>query len=195
MVVINDLMNPNPTLNLFFTTCTPRWLVILRRVLQVRTRQLLALGPLSRSWQIRSHHFAGRQTVAIDSIRGSESRVTDFDAAFRPTHPHAAERWCKVAAAWQQGAALPPVELIRVGDLYFVRDGHHRISVARTYGAREIDALVTVWDVDGPLPWDEPAAALPPPKTIASGTAGRTAGKVRRSIGVLHTSSVMPTHE
>jgi len=60
------------------------------------------------------------------------------------------------------GTPLPPVELVQVGDVYFVRDGHHRISVARTVGQRDIEAEVTVWHVDGPLPWEEPLATESP---------------------------------
>ena len=161
MPAIKDLTNPNPTLNLFFQVCTPRWRSGLGRVLRRPSRQLLELDVLSRAWTIRGRRFAGRQTVPLSQIRGSENRVTDFDPTFRPRAQHLAERWCHVAEAWQQGAALPPVELICVGEVYFVRDGHHRISVAATYGAREIDALVTVWEVDGPLPWEHPAAVEP----------------------------------
>jgi hypothetical protein len=51
---------------------------------------------------------------------------------------------------------LPPVVLVQVGDVYFVRDGHHRISVARALGQLDIEAEVTVWEVAGPLPWDAP---------------------------------------
>jgi hypothetical protein len=54
------------------------------------------------------------------------------------------------------------VELIQVGDLYFVRDGHHRISVARAWGQATIDAEVTVWEVVGPLPWERPATVAQP---------------------------------
>jgi hypothetical protein len=49
---------------------------------------------------------------------------------------------------------LPPVELVQVGDVYFVRDEHHRISVARTLGQLDIEAEVTVWHLSGPLPYD-----------------------------------------
>jgi hypothetical protein len=51
------------------------------------------------------------------------------------------------------------VVLVRVGDIYFVRDGHHRISVARAMGQQDIDAKVTIWQVPGPLPWETPAQA------------------------------------
>jgi hypothetical protein len=49
---------------------------------------------------------------------------------------------------------LPPVVLVQVGDVYFVRDGHHRISVARALGQLDIEAAVTVWHLSGPLPCD-----------------------------------------
>jgi hypothetical protein len=52
------------------------------------------------------------------------------------------------------GDPLPPVELIQVGSVYFVRDGHHRISVARAMGQQEIEAVVTVWQTADILPWE-----------------------------------------
>ncbi len=89
-------------------------------------------------------HSAGEQVVRLDQIRGTEGRARDFDADFRPLSRHSEERWLRVFAAWKQGKALPPVELIRAGDAYYVRDGHHRISVARLMGQEFIDAVVTV---------------------------------------------------
>lgn len=121
-----------------------------------QSSRLLHLAALSSSWTIRDRHFAGRQTVPIQQIRGSESRNDDFDAAFRPRRMRTAGRWTSIAQAWLAGFDLPPVELIRVGEAYFVRDGHHRISVAAAMGAQEIEAVVTVWEVDGPLPWEQP---------------------------------------
>jgi hypothetical protein len=59
-----------------------------------------------------------------------------------------------IATAGYMGRTLPPVELIQVGDLYFVRDGHHRISVAQAMGQESIEAEVTVWQVAGLLPWE-----------------------------------------
>jgi hypothetical protein len=54
------------------------------------------------------------------------------------------------------GMSMPPVELVQVKDAYFVRDGHHRISVARAMGQRDIEAEVMVWHLDGHLPWEAP---------------------------------------
>jgi hypothetical protein len=148
----STMMNPNPALNLFYQRLTSRWRSTLGRIFYRSSHQLLDLSALAQRWTIRGRHSIGRQIVPIAAILGSESRVTDFDRGFRPCAKHLAERWCRVAEGWENGASLPPVELICVGDRYFVRDGHHRISVAATFGALEIEALVTVWEVDGPLP-------------------------------------------
>jgi hypothetical protein len=72
------------------------------------------------------------------------------------------------------------VQLVRVGEVYFCLDGHHRISVARTFGQRYIEARVTVWQVSGPLPWERPATA-PSPASQASRDE-RLYQKVRESV-------------
>jgi len=79
-----------------------------------------------------------------------------------------------IAAARQMGRTLPPVELIQIGDLYFVRDGHHRISVARGMGQEHIDAEVTVWEMGGPLPWEQ-RVELARPLPVVSHLAGQPA--------------------
>lgn len=85
--------------------------------------------------------------VSLSAIRGSEGRSTDFDADFNPLQEHTRERWISVASAMQTGVALPPVKLVQVGAVYYVRDGHHRISVAKQRGQTEIEAEVSVWRV------------------------------------------------
>jgi hypothetical protein len=92
--------------------------------------------------------------VPIQKIRGSQGRTKDFDRGFHPLKNHTRDRWVGIAVARQRGTALPSVSLVQVGDLYFVLDGHHRISVARALGQRDIEAHVTVWQVEGPLPWE-----------------------------------------
>ena len=67
------------------------------------------------------------------------------------------ERWLSVYSAIYQDIGLPPVSLIEIRGAYFVRDGHHRISVARTLGNVNVDAELTAWDVSGPLPWEKQA--------------------------------------
>ena len=89
----------------------------------------------------------GLQTTPLAAIRGSEAPTRDFDAAFRPRGAHDRERWLRVARARLEERPLPVVDLIRAGEIYYVRDGRHRISVARALGQREIEARVTVWDL------------------------------------------------
>jgi len=98
--------------------------------------------------------------VAIAQICGSEGRAADFDRDFNPLQDHTRDRWLGIAEAYQRGRYLPPVALIQVGDHYFVRDGHHRISVARALGQQAIEATVEVWQVDQPLPWEQLSQAL-----------------------------------
>jgi hypothetical protein len=94
----------------------------------------------------RTRHHAGVQLVPLAQIRGSEGRCSDFDGEFRPLKVHTADRWVNLALAHERGEPIPPVELVKVGDYYYVRDGHHRISVAHSYGQLAIEAEVTVWD-------------------------------------------------
>jgi hypothetical protein len=91
--------------------------------------------------------------VPIGQIRGSSShsRCYDFDADFRPLNPHNQARWLRLAAARGRGVKFPPVALIKVEETYFVKDGHHRISLARALGEREIEADVTIWQVAEPF--------------------------------------------
>jgi hypothetical protein len=123
-----------------------------------RSRRLFDLDVVERAHSVRGRRHAGTRAVSLDCIRGSEGRCRDFDNAFYPLQSHDRDRWLSVAAASLVGIALPPVELIQVGKVYFVRDGHHRISVARMRGQRAVDAIVTAWDVAGPLPWEQGTA-------------------------------------
>jgi hypothetical protein len=110
-----------------------------------RRTDLLDLNKVQKGAAIQSRHFAGIQEVPISQIAGSEGRTGDFDAEFRPRRLQSQDRWSGVAAALMSGIKLPPVELIKVRDNYFVRDGHHRISAAKAFGQLEIEAEVTVW--------------------------------------------------
>jgi hypothetical protein len=128
-----------------------RWSVLGRR-----GDRLFALSEVEDACNVQARCHAGIQNVAISQIRGSESRCNDFDGDFNPIQDHCISRWLSVAAAREQGKVLPPVVLVQVGDDYFVRDGHHRISVAHALGQLDIEAEVTVWHVSGPLRCDVP---------------------------------------
>ena len=85
----------------------------------------------------------GVQTIAVESIAGSTDRhkAAAFDRSFRPP-PWSRGRWTQMCHAARRGAELPPISVYRVGDEHFVRDGHHRVSVARALGAAAIEAHV-----------------------------------------------------
>lgn len=84
----------------------------------------------------------GIVNVPLAKIVGSESRMRDFDDAFYPLRDHNRDRWIGIAVARADGASLPPIELIQVGEEYYVRDGHHRLSVAKATRQAEIEARI-----------------------------------------------------
>jgi hypothetical protein len=101
----------------------------------------------------RGERDQGLQLIPLDRIVGSVDKVRDFDRRFRPTSDRSRQRWERLAEKSRLGEYLPPIDVYQLGNLYFVRDGHHRVSVARAQGATEIDAHVvqidTVIDTDG----------------------------------------------
>jgi hypothetical protein len=90
-----------------------------------------------------SEHRVGLEVVPLDAIVGTVDRGRDFDRTFRPTSGRVRSRWEQIAAATRRGESMPPVDLVRIGEIYFVRDGHHRVSVARALGRVDIDGYVT----------------------------------------------------
>ncbi len=103
----------------------------------------------------------GLQTVSLDSIVGSTDRVGGFDRHFRPTSGQPRERFERLAAAARRGESFPPVDLYRVGALHFVRDGHHRVAVARALDWKVIPAFVTEVVTAMSAPSDLTIADLP----------------------------------
>jgi hypothetical protein len=85
----------------------------------------------------------GLRTVKLASIVGSVDSTRDFDRRFRPTSGRVRGRWERLALAQRRGQSLPPIDVYRVGEMYFVRDGHHRVSIALASGLETIDAYVT----------------------------------------------------
>jgi hypothetical protein len=90
-----------------------------------------------------SERAVGTEIVLLDAIVGTVDRERDFDRSFRPTSGRVRSRWEHIAAAMRRGEPMPPVDLVRIGEIYFVRDGHHRVSVGRALGRRDIEARVT----------------------------------------------------
>jgi hypothetical protein len=85
----------------------------------------------------------GLRTIRLDTIVGTVDSKRDFDRRFRPTSSRVRERWERLALAQRRGEAIPPIDVYRVGELHFVRDGHHRVSIAMATGLTTIDSYVT----------------------------------------------------
>ncbi|MCS7087768.1 MAG: DUF4032 domain-containing protein [Thermoflexales bacterium] len=107
-----------------------------------RNTALLSWDEARAKLHVRSFIHRGVQAVPLQHIVGSVGRYRDFDNAFLPLHDHTFERWRRINQAFDHDVNLPPVQLYKVGDVYFVLDGNHRISVAREHGAAFIDAEV-----------------------------------------------------
>lgn len=97
--------------------------------------------------RIGSRHYVGRVVVNVEDIHGTLDRYHDFDHEFRPLNESDEDRWARVATAMMHGVELPPLELIQVGDEFYVKDGHHRISVSRALGFSFLDAIVERWEI------------------------------------------------
>jgi hypothetical protein len=95
------------------------------------------------------------RTVPVAQIGGGVGRCSEFDRDFRPTRASAKERWKRIDRAFWRGEELPAVSLYKVGDFYFVLDGHHRVSVARYHGVEGIEAYDTEFGAGGGELWSD----------------------------------------
>lgn len=114
----------------------------LLRLVQGRPAGLLPFEEIREGLRLKRLVDRGTQEVPLDAIVGSVGRPREFTRAFLPRHESLRQRWSKVEALAEGPAGFPPVDLYRVGEAYFVVDGHHRVSVARALGSRTIEARV-----------------------------------------------------
>jgi uncharacterized protein (DUF433 family) len=121
---------------------------------------LLPFDEVREKLPFRGQHYVGLRQVPIDLIIGSSGRYRDFDRAFLPIQSRTRNRWLSIDQAHYEEINLPPVELYKMGDIYFVKDGNHRVSVARERGQEFIDAIVTEIVVPFSLTPDTDIAAL-----------------------------------
>ncbi len=103
---------------------------------------LLSYDEIKEKLHIGGPIYRGMQTVRVDQIAGSLNRYHEFDRVFLPMNDKLADRWQSVNRAFYEDISLPPVVLYKVGEVYFVVDGHHRVSVAREQGQVYIEAEV-----------------------------------------------------
>lgn len=115
------------------------------RILSILGRQpttLLSYDEVKEKLHIGGPIYRGVRTVEVDKIVGSLNRYHQFDRAFLPIDNQNADRWQNIDRAFYQDVNLPPIVLYKVGEVYFVVDGHHRLSVAREKGQLSIEADV-----------------------------------------------------
>ncbi|HLU08936.1 MAG TPA: hypothetical protein VK003_04660 [Oceanobacillus sp.] len=113
--------------------------------------ELLSFEDIRARLRLREEDYRGLQDVPLDKIAGSVGRYHEFTNKFLPKRNTMQERWSRVYAQATGMIGLPPIELYKVGDVYFVRDGNHRVSVARQLGAKTIQAHVTELPTSIPL--------------------------------------------
>lgn len=116
-------------------------------LLKGENNQLLPFDEIRSQLPIRGQHDIGMQEVPIEKIVGSVGRYHDFDRAFLPIQTRTKDRWVNIDKAHYAQVSLPAVELFKIGEIYFVKDGNHRISVARDRGQVFVDAHVTEIDI------------------------------------------------
>ena len=103
---------------------------------------LLSYDEIKEKLHVGGPIYRGIKTIPVDQIAGSLNRYHEFDSVFLPASDALANRWQSVNRAFYQEISLPPVVLYKVGEVYFVVDGHHRVSVARRQGQLYIEAVV-----------------------------------------------------
>ncbi len=138
----------------------------LKNALRRRVGRLFDLNCLPTS-RVSNRHYGGIRAVLIEQIHGTLGRSEDFDDQFNPLDDRSRDRWVAIAVLRFQGQPLDAVKLIQVGNRFFVEDGHHRISVARALGQAVVDAEVTVWEVNGALPWEADSTTGGVPSRLA----------------------------
>jgi hypothetical protein len=145
MTVI-ELMNLEDQVDLDFTVARRRARLgrLKRGLLRQATRStLLSPEELRRRVPASGAMYRGRRTLEISRIVGSIGKHEQFDQDFMPLSKASPEKWKRIDRAFRRGQELPAVSLLRLGEDYFVIDGHHRVSVARFHGVEWIDAEVT----------------------------------------------------
>jgi uncharacterized ParB-like nuclease family protein len=113
--------------------------------------ELLPFDEVRKLVPMQGMHEIGLKEIPLDQIVGSVGRYNDFDRVFLPRRTETRSRWISIDAAHMQDVTLPPIEVYKIGSFYFVKDGNHRVSVARRKGQAFIDANVIEVDVGVPI--------------------------------------------
>jgi nucleotide-binding universal stress UspA family protein len=116
-----------------------------------RSAALLSYDEVKEKLKAGGGSARGLREIPLAAIVGSVGRYTDFTRSFLPRHDSDAHRWAGVQLAATGLVGLPPIDVYQIGDVYFVLDGNHRVSVARQLGATHIEAYVTEVHTKVPL--------------------------------------------
>ncbi|MGJ3239437.1 MAG: hypothetical protein ACFE0Q_12075 [Anaerolineae bacterium] len=112
-------------------------------LLRGQSAELLSFDDVRARLRLREESYKGLQDIPLDKIVGSVGRHKDFTSTFLPKTNEMKERWSRVYAKMNSLEGVPPIEVYQVDDVYFVRDGNHRVSVAREINSKTIQAHVT----------------------------------------------------
>ncbi|MCD6031109.1 MAG: transcriptional regulator [Thermomicrobiales bacterium] len=123
----------------------------LRAIFARRSRDLIPYHEVRQRVSPEGESYRGLQSVRLSQIVGSMDRFQDFNREFFPRQRFTADRWQNIDRAYYQDILLPPIQLYKVGDVYFVKDGNHRVSVARERSQEYIDAEVIEGHIRAPL--------------------------------------------
>ena len=130
------------------------WINEMQNIMHPDKKRLLSLNDVKKILKPKNEVYIGFKTVPIKKIVGSEGRYNDFDNHFLPRSNELKQRWVNIDQAHLSDIVLPPIQLYELGGLYFVRDGNHRVSVAKTQGVEFIDAEVISLQSEVQLPPD-----------------------------------------
>ena len=130
------------------------WINEMQNVMHPDKKRLLSLNDVKKILKPKNEVYVGLKTVPIKKIVGSEGRYNDFDNRFLPRSNELKQRWVNVDQAHLSDIILPPIQLYELGGLYFVRDGNHRVSMAKMQGVEFIDAEVISLQSEVQLPPD-----------------------------------------
>jgi hypothetical protein len=132
-------------------------------ILTRRARRLQSIEPVLEAAGLEGRAYGGVQDIPLDRVVGSAaapSKTGDFDPGFLPVNRRVRDRWTRIYREMVEGQELPPIDVYKVGDDYYVIDGHHRVSVARSLGRATITARVVEVRTRAPLGPKRDAAAL-----------------------------------
>jgi uncharacterized ParB-like nuclease family protein len=140
------------------------WRRSLRSILTGRVPRLRSMEPMLKAAGVEARAAGGVREIPLDKIAGSvapDAKTGDFDPGFLPINRRMRERWTRIYQAMVEGDELPPIDVYKVDDRYYVIDGHHRVSVARNLGRPTINARVINVRTRAPLePGIDPESLL-----------------------------------